>query len=98
MEDDRNRVRGGLYFRWSREVRRRGGYICQLCGRIEGKIIAHHLYNWADYPDKRFDEDNGITLCDSHHTELHSIYGNKNNTPEQFHEFKDSIQIELNVA
>jgi hypothetical protein len=35
----------------------------QCCGRIE----AHHIFNWKEYPDLRFIINNGITLCKFHH-------------------------------
>jgi hypothetical protein len=32
-----------------------------------GKIEAHHILRWKDYPELRYDINNGITLCHFHH-------------------------------
>lgn len=33
----------------------------------EGKLEAHHILSWKDYPELRYDINNGITLCHAHH-------------------------------
>ena len=84
------------YRNWREAVFNRDCYTCQCCGARngDGKYIyleAHHINNWASCKDKRYDVDNGITLCKDCHTSFHSIYGKKNNNEEQINEF-----IELN--
>jgi len=34
------------------------------CG---GRIEVHHILRWSDYPNLRYDVNNGITLCKLHH-------------------------------
>lgn len=76
---------------WRHNVYCRDSFICQICGtNMSGVFNAHHLYNWADYPELRYDINNGVTLCENCHTLFHKEYGWKNNTPEQFFEFKDN--------
>jgi hypothetical protein len=77
---------------WRKEVFQRDDYTCIVCGRRGCSLEAHHLngYHWAI--DERFDVDNGVTLCFNCHSQkvsgsFHSIYGNRNNTKEQFEEF-----------
>lgn len=76
------------YHDFVRRVFKRDKYICQCCGKLgNGDLVAHHLngYNW--YIEGRTDETNGITLCDTCHSNFHSIYGTGNNTKEQFEEW-----------
>ena len=58
----------GTYLEWSRSIKRRDGWRCQLkdeaCSK---KVIAHHIKVWAKYPELRYEVTNGITLCTSHH-------------------------------
>jgi hypothetical protein len=42
-----------------------------VCGNDKPRIHAHHILEWSEYPDRRYDEDNGITLCLLHHQMLH---------------------------
>lgn len=42
--------------------------------------------------------DNGITLSESIHKEFHAIYGNGNNTKEQFLEFINNLYKEKRIT
>lgn len=33
----------------------------------KGRLEAHHILSWKDYPELRYDINNGITLCHAHH-------------------------------
>lgn len=44
---------------------------CKICGS-KHKINAHHILFANDFPERRFDTSNGITLCDEHHKKVHS--------------------------
>lgn len=59
--------------KWRRLVYRRDNHICRRCGYDKGKILnAHHIATWANYPGKRFDISNGLTLCKTCHDWVHS--------------------------
>lgn len=80
------------YNDWRKSVFGRDLYTCQCCHDRNGnghavKLCAHHIKNWKDYPEYRYDVDNGITLCESCHNKFHSDYGKKNNNEEQLEEF-----------
>ena len=56
------------YHCWERDVKRRDKYKCRInnCD-CSGKVIAHHILPWRDYPELRYDINNGIALCKYHH-------------------------------
>jgi len=51
-----------LYVRWRKQVYSRDGHSCQLCGSKK-LLEAHHIKRWSDFPQLRFDPNNGVTLC-----------------------------------
>ena len=80
------------YKEWRTTVYERDNYTCQCCGSRGGKLNAHHINQFADYPELRYDVNNGITLCAQCHdsTEdgsFHNIYGTHNTTSEQLREY-----------
>ena len=83
-EDDRSYKE---YHQWVKKVYERDNYICQCCGERGGKLNAHHKdgYNWCK--ERRLDVTNGVTLCENCHKTFHKIYGNGNNTEQQYIEW-----------
>lgn len=53
--------------RWRERVFKRDSFFCLNCGQWGRKLNAHHIYSWTDYPELRFDIDNGVTLCEACH-------------------------------
>lgn len=72
---------------WRDAVFLRDNYTCQKTGIRGGILRAHHVLNFAEYPDLRTSIENGITLSKKAHEDFHKIYGIKNNTREQLNEF-----------
>lgn len=76
------------YSIWRDAIHRLFNNTCQISGEMYVKMDAHHLFNWKDFPNKRFDIDNGILIRSDLHYLFHFLYGKKKNTPSQFEEFK----------
>lgn len=58
------------YKRWKEAVFRRDNFTCQHCGG-DGGIQAHHIKPWKDHKELRYDVANGLTLCQTCHSNLH---------------------------
>jgi 5-methylcytosine-specific restriction endonuclease McrA len=83
-------VSDSLQKAWRHKVFERDGYLCVICKNGQGNLRAHHLDNWAKHPDRRWDIDNGITLCRSHHIDLHNTFG-YTTTKEQYWTFSRAL-------
>jgi len=57
---------------WKQKVFKRDNYCCQNC-ESETNLNAHHIFSVEKYPKKKYDVNNGITLCHSCHSRLHKI-------------------------
>lgn len=52
------------HVRWARAVKKRDGYVCQVCGATD-RLQAHHRIPLRDGGTHTLN--NGITLCATHH-------------------------------
>lgn len=56
------------YRKWRYQVWVRDKWKCGIANiDCNGKIEAHHILTWRDYPELRYQINNGITLCHAHH-------------------------------
>lgn len=74
---------------WRNQVYERDNYICWLCSKQGGYLHPHHILPFADFPESRYDVDNGMTLCDKHHKIIHSkiwkkVYNSAFESKERF--------------
>lgn len=56
------------YKEWRQKIYARDNFTCQwpYCNK-KGKVQAHHILKWSDFPGLRYHIDNGISLCYIHH-------------------------------
>jgi hypothetical protein len=68
-----------LYQEWRNACIARDNSICQNCFvTVTNRTVAvHHPKSWFDYPDNRYDVDNGVTLCRSCHNKIHILPSRK---------------------
>jgi len=56
------------YMGWMFSVKMRDNWSCRIANKdCKGRLEAHHILNWVDYPELRYEINNGITLCHAHH-------------------------------
>lgn len=78
----------GRYKAFRKAVYKRDKYSCVVCGNGKSNtLVAHHLDSYSDFPDRRTDPENAVTLCESCHKDFHKQYGYKHNRKEQFEEY-----------
>jgi hypothetical protein len=67
--DDVNRDRrSSAYGNWRKEVWKRDDWKCKINNKdCSGRLEAHHIFGYTDYPELRYLINNGITLCHFHH-------------------------------
>lgn len=75
------------YKDWHKAVLKRDNYTCQCCDNKNVPLNAHHILNFADNIDERYEIDNGICLCKDCHYKFHKTYGFRNTNNEQLNDF-----------
>ena len=66
-DNDKDR-RSSSYNFWRKQVWERDQWICKLKSKeCSGRLETHHILCWKEYPELRYDVNNGITLCHAHH-------------------------------
>lgn len=54
--------------KWQKSIISKGE--CEICGS-KTNLEAHHILHWAEFPNGRTDEKNGMCLCASCHAREH---------------------------
>jgi len=88
VTDNNIKIRHSIEFNlWREAVFARDNWTCQKCYIKGGILNAHHIKNFAQYPELRFAINNGITFCKICHILFHKQFKKKNNTKEQIENF-----------
>jgi len=69
------------YKSWRSSVLKRDDKTCQECNSTKN-LEAHHIKSWKNFPELRYNIDNGIILCSECHYKTLS-YGKGNLTRDQ---------------
>lgn len=68
LKETREKAYDTKYKYWMLQVKKADKWTCRIadvnCG---GRLEAHHILNWMDFPELRYEIKNGITLCHAHH-------------------------------
>ena len=60
--------RSAAYGYWRQQVWIRDSFKCKIANSgCDGRLEAHHILSYTDYPELRYKINNGITLCQAHH-------------------------------
>lgn len=63
------------YKNWRSSVVKRDKFVCRKCGQHTKILHAHHVKKFSEFPELRFDVENGVTLCKKCHDAVHSKGG-----------------------
>lgn len=72
---------------WREGVFKRDDWTCQKCNIRGGILHPHHILNFLDYEELRYDVTNGVTFCKKCHGKFHKTYGTRKNNDLQRKEF-----------
>lgn len=81
LENENKIIRKSLDYKlWREEVFKRDNYTCQKCNKVSSagsklSLNPHHIKGFSQYPEERFNINNGSTLCVDCHREFHFLYG-----------------------
>ena len=68
LKTDRQKMYDTQYKYWMLEVKKRDLWKCKINNSdCKGRLESHHILSWKDFPELRYDINNGITLCHAHH-------------------------------
>jgi len=71
VSDEVRERRSYIAKKWRNIILQRDGYKCQKCGNKE-KLHVHHIQEFKDHRELRWDINNGVTVCVSCHEKIHS--------------------------
>ena len=68
LKTDREKAYDSKYKIWMRAVKGRDNWKCRIDNSdCKGRLEAHHILPWSEFPELRYEINNGICLCHYHH-------------------------------
>lgn len=68
LKIDRLQAYDSKYQEWMKAVKNRDNWKCKINNQdCQGKLEAHHILPWSNFPELRYEINNGISLCHFHH-------------------------------
>lgn len=68
LKTSEKKHKDGRYREWMFAVKNRDNWKCKMSNSdCDGRLESHHILNWVNYPELRYEINNGITLCHAHH-------------------------------
>ena len=58
---------------WRKAVFEKDNYTCKVCEQYGGKLNAHHVAPYKEFPQFREEVNNGKALCEPCHKEVHAV-------------------------
>ena len=55
------------YKDWRSDVFEKDDYTCRICGNRGVVLNAHHIISYNDFPNFRYDTNNGVVICEECH-------------------------------
>ena len=69
---NRDKYKERMLKRWATKVKERTNYRCEMASpKCKGVLHAHHIIPKHIDPDKMYDIENGMCLCEAHHKMIH---------------------------
>lgn len=75
------------YYGWRYLVFSRDKHTCAVPSCRNHELEAHHIKSFSQFPELRYEIENGITLCKDHHQEFHSLYSKTEATKEDLEKY-----------
>ena len=68
LRTDRLKCYDTKYKNWMNEVKNRDNRTCVMNNKdCHGRLEAYHILPWSEFPELRYNINNGISLCQYHH-------------------------------
>jgi len=84
------------YDDWRDQVLERDNYTCQITGRYDVPLQAHHVKPKAEYQDIALDVDNGLTVSEEAHQLIHKMIREGHSYEDAVEEAKKAYELKEN--
>ena len=72
LNKEKKKIDKGLLNVWKKKGTLKWGSSCEICDSME-YVQGHHFFPQKNYPQLKYDVDNYVPLCRSHHFQLERL-------------------------